>query len=192
MLILVLTLARMSAQPSPAPIGPRVSTAWLQQHLDDPQVHVIFIGNRGLYDRAHIPGARFLDHMETLAAGHDLLPPGELAKVLARAGAADGGREVLYGDEPMAIGWVYMAIASVGHTLDVSMLDGGIDLWLAEHRPVDSKTPPEGHAQLTVHPAPDLAVDAAWVRNHLESPDVRLLDVRTTEEWKAGICQARR
>ena len=71
-------------------VEPTVSTAWLQAHLTDPQVRVICTGTRDDYDRAHIPGARFVDHMDTVGGDHRLLPPDAIAKALAKAGAADG------------------------------------------------------------------------------------------------------
>src|SRR5438093_3573159 len=76
--------------------GSLVSTEWLQQHLDDPQVRVVATGDEGRYDRGHIPGARFLEHMDTLAGGggHHLLTPAALAPVLAKAGGTDGTRIV--------------------------------------------------------------------------------------------------
>ena len=49
-------------------VEPIVSTAWLQAHLADPQVRIVVTGDRGVYDRGHIPGARFIDHMETVGA----------------------------------------------------------------------------------------------------------------------------
>jgi len=176
-----------SAQPPTAAPGLLVSTSWLQQHLEDPLVRVIFIGERDLYDRMHIPGARFIDHMDTLAgSGHHLQTPDALAKVLARVGAEDGARIVLYGDSPMATGWLFTALASVGHASDVSMLDGGIELWRSEGRATSNKATPAASGKLTVRPAPDLAVDAKYVRAHLESADVRVLDVRTKGEWDRG------
>jgi thiosulfate/3-mercaptopyruvate sulfurtransferase len=166
--------------------GPLVSTAWLQQHLADPRVRVIGTGDRDRFDRAHVPGARFLEHMDTLEGNHHLLPVDRLAAVLARAGAADGTRIVLYGDSPMTTGWVFMALASVGHGNDVSMLDGNIELWLSEKRPIATDTAPAATGRLTVKPASDISVDRSWVRGHLESPDVRVLDVRTKRERDAG------
>src|SRR2546423_9424987 len=80
---------------------PLVSIPWLQQHLTDPQVHVIGTGDQGRFERGHIPGARFLEHMDTLGSGHTLLPPDRLAAVLAKSGAVDGAHVVLYGDSPM-------------------------------------------------------------------------------------------
>jgi len=176
------------AAPSGSP-GSVVSTAWLQQHLDDPRVRIVATGDEGRYDRGHVPGARFLEHMDTLGGdggGHHLLPPDALARVLAKAGAADGTRIVLYGDSPMTTGWVFMAFASVGHAADVSMLDGNIDLWRSEDRPVTTTKPAAAAGSFSVRPAPDIIVDAKWVRGQLESPSVRVLDVRTTGEWNSG------
>ena len=67
--------------------------------------------------------------MATIGGGHRLLPPDALAKALAKAGVADDTRVVLYGDQPMTTGWIYMTLAAIGHGDDVSMLDGGIRLW---------------------------------------------------------------
>lgn len=177
-----------------ATVEPTVSTAWVQAHLSDPQVRVVFTGERGIYDRGHIPGARFIDHMDTLgmqmngaAMDHRVLPLPDLAVALAaKAGAADGTHIVLYGDSPMQTGWIYMTLAAVGHADDVSMLDGGINLWRAEDRPVSTDVPPAGAGTLTVHPAPDVIVDAAYVKAQLQSPAVKVLDVRTTQEWDRG------
>ena len=177
------TLA-MALPASAAP--PLVSTEWLAQHLDDPQVRVIATGDQGRFERGHIPGARFLEHMDTLGNGHHLLPSDKLAPVLAKAGAADGTHIVLYGDSPMTTGWVYMAIASIGHGDEVSLLDGSVELWRSEGRPVSTSAAPAASGPLTVRPSSDLAVDAAWVKGHLKSPDVRILDVRTTGEWNDG------
>ena len=167
-------------------VDPIVSTDWLQAHLNDPQVRVIFIGDRGTYDRAHIPGARFIDHMDTVGSEHRPLAHDALARVLAKAGAEDGAHVILYGDSPMATGWLYMTLAIIGHGAETSLLDGGIALWESEKRPTSNKTPADGSGRLTVRPATDVMVDGAWVRSHLESPQIRILDVRTDEEWKQG------
>src|SRR5438105_984807 len=119
-------------------VEPIVSTAWLQAHLGDPSVRVIYVGDRRDYDRAHVPGARLIDHMDTVADGHRLASNDVLIRTFAKAGAADGAHVVLYGDSPMATGWVYLALASIGHGDDVSWLDGSIDLWQSEKRPTST------------------------------------------------------
>src|SRR5918912_1658729 len=96
---------------------PIVSAAWLQSHLNDPTVRVIFVGDSDTYNHAHIPGARLLDHMETVqmgADGHRLASTDVLIRALSKAGVADGVRVVLYGDSPTATGWVNTAVVPLG------------------------------------------------------------------------------
>jgi thiosulfate/3-mercaptopyruvate sulfurtransferase len=183
----LLVISPRTSQAQPAASRSPVSTDWLQDHLTDPQVRVVFAGEREAYDRAHIPGARRLEHMETLGPNHHLLGGQALVPVLEKAGAADGVRVVLYGDSPMVVGWVYMAFASLGHAADVALLDGNLELWRSEGHAVSATpVPPAAGGVLTVRAAADVAVDASWVRSHLQAPDVRVLDVRTTNEWNDG------
>ena len=170
-------------------VEPIVSTAWLQAHLTDPQVRVVYVGDADIYKMGHIPGARAIEHMDTVQMGpngHRLAPTDALVKAFTRAGVADGARVVLYGDTPMETGWVNSALAAIGHGHDVSWLDGGMASWEREKRPIETSTPPAGAGPLTVHQTPDLFVDAAWVRAHLESPTTKILDVRTQQEWNNG------
>src|SRR5207245_1681498 len=156
-----LTAIRPAAAQAPGSAGnpgTLVSTEWLAAHLNDPAVHVIATGDDSRYNRGHIPGARFLEHMDTLTDGHHLVAPDPLAAVLAKAGATDGARVILYGDSPMTTGWVYMALASVGHAADVSLLDGSVELWRSENRPVSTDTPAPAAGRLTGKSAPDVAV----------------------------------
>lgn len=169
--------------------SPIVSADWLQQHLKDPDIRIIYIGQVDDYKRGHIPGARVIDHMATVQMGengHRLAANDALAKALAKAGAADGTHVVLYGDSPMATGWVNSAFAAIGHAGDVSWLDGGLPTWRAEKRPLETTTPADATGMLTVRHGDDLFVDGAWVRAHLQSPSTKILDVRTQGEWNDG------
>lgn len=179
MLHLAVLLAATSAVP------PIVSTDWLAAHLSDPKVRVICTGD-GEFDQGHIPGAREVDHMATVGADHRLLPLPDLARVLARAGADDDAQIVLYGESPMTTGWIYMAFAAIGHSDHISWLDGSPALWRGEKRPTSRNATPSGTGRLSVRPAPDIIVDGAWVRERLQSPTVRVLDVRTQREWSDG------
>jgi thiosulfate/3-mercaptopyruvate sulfurtransferase len=169
-----------------AAVQPIVSTEWLAAHLKDPNVRVVDVSNRETYDRSHIDGAVFLDHMDTVDSGHRPLPADAMAKAWAKIGIGDDTHVVLYGDSPMATGWQYMMLASIGLGDRVSMLDGGIKLWEREKRPTSTLPPSVAAAKLTPRTAPDTIVDAAWVRERLESPAIKVLDVRTTQEWNNG------
>ncbi len=167
-------------------VQPIVSTEWLAAHLKDPNVRIVDASNRSSYDRLHIDGAVFLDHMDTAGSEHRPLPADAMAKVWAKIGVGDDTHVVLYGDTPMATGWQYMMLASIGHGDQVSMLDGGIKLWEMEKRPTSTTSPTVAAAKLTPLATPDTIVSAAWVRERLDSPKIKLLDVRTTREWDAG------
>jgi thiosulfate/3-mercaptopyruvate sulfurtransferase len=188
---LIALLGSLFAQAAPSPVGtvPAIVTiAWLQQHLNDSNVRVISTGDKGVYDRAHIPGARYISHDDAMVMGANqgLPAPALLASALANAGAVDNTHIVLYGDSPATTGWLFMAFASIGHGADVSMLEAGIDAWIAEGHSASTTAPPPANGTLTVRSTGDVVVDAAWVKARLESPTVRVLDVRTTGEWNAG------
>src|SRR5262245_15193858 len=181
----VIALAAVAAVTAP----PLVSTESLQSHLNDPQLRTIYCVNQAEYQLGHIPGARLLEDHQTASmdGGRHRLPSADvLVRVFAQAGVADATQVVLYGDSPMATGWVYMALSSIGHGDAISWLDGGMNLWRMEKRPVSTTTPPPGTGALTPQPRPDTIVDSAWVKSRLESPTTKILDVRTDREWNNG------
>ena len=189
MAVLVVTacVAPCAAQGTAPSAGPVVSIQWLKQHAANPGVVVIATNDTPPYESGHIPNARFLGHDGTLDHGaHRLLAPAQLATVLARAGATDSSRIVLYG-EPLAVGWLYYALASIGHADHVSVLDGNYTAWLAAGHSGSTDSPAPASGRLTVKPSPDIAVDRAWVRSHLDDPKTRLLDVRSSQEWEKGV-----
>jgi thiosulfate/3-mercaptopyruvate sulfurtransferase len=166
---------------------PVVSLAWLHQHLTDPNVVIIATDDQPPYSEGHIPGARFVGHEATIDHNdHRLRPPAELASALARAGATDTARIVLYG-EPLAVGWLYHAFASLGHGDRVSVLDGNYTAWRAAGHPSSTETPPAARGRLTAKLAADVSVDRAWVKSHLYDANTRLLDVRSQQEWDRGM-----
>lgn len=179
------TTVRAKAQ---AP-GPLVTTAWLAAHAKDANVVVISSDDDNRFAAGHLPGAQVVPHERTLGGNHRLLPAEQLARVLQETGASDTSHVVLYGDSPMATGWLYMAFAMLGHADRVSLLDGNLSLWRSEGRSVATGAvfPVSGlRGRLTPRPAPNVQVDAAWVRERLEKPGVCLLDVRSQREWDAG------
>jgi len=175
------------AVPSRDPAGDLVvSTSWLADRLNDSDVVVIATGTRASYEAGHIPGARFIAHQATLGSDHRMLEGPDLAEALAAVGVTDDSRVVLYGDQPMTTGWLYMAFASIGHGNHVSLLSGNINAWKADGHPVTSDPPPPLRGALTVRKVPDVIVAAPWVLERLEAPGVQVLDVRTQREWDNG------
>ena len=187
-LAIAISVALPAAQGAPpVAAGPVVSIDWLKQHLNNPGVVVIATNDTPSYEGGHIPNARFLGHDGTLDhAAHRLLPPADVAAALGRAGATDSARIVIYG-EPLAVGWLFYALASVGHADRVSVLDGNYTAWIAAGHPSSTDVPAPATGRLSVKPAPEIAVDRTWVRSHINDTNTRLLDVRSPQEWEKGM-----
>lgn len=171
-LIFILFLATMSiyvveAQDTIAPPTPQapaplksqmlVSTQWLADHLHDPQVVVLHVAkNRADYDRGHLPGARFLADDDFILGHVGLmveLPPAEtLKKNFESAGVSDESRVVIYTTDwyPYAAR-AYYTLDYLGHGDHTALLNGSIEQWRSEGRPIstDSVTPIQEN--LTLH-----------------------------------------
>lgn len=135
-----------------------VSTAWLADNMQDPDLRVFdatvhlrpatpgpyrIESGRADYEAGHIPGAGFLDLTGELSlAGAPLnftLPPlQQLEHAFGAAGIAQGTRVVVYSTTtPMWATRVWWMLRSAGFG-DVAVLDGGYARWTAEGRPVES------------------------------------------------------
>lgn len=163
-----------------------VSTTWLAEHLNDADLVLLHVGDRQGFERAHLPGARFvaLDTISTRKSDAgltlELLPIPALVERLEALGISNTSRLVVY----FGADWVSPA-ARVFYTLDyvglgdrACILDGGQPAWVAEGRPVtaDVVTPARGH--LVPRPRPEIVADAEWVKEHAGKPDVVLVDSR--------------
>ncbi|MEK9724493.1 MAG: rhodanese-like domain-containing protein, partial [Rhodospirillaceae bacterium] len=138
-----------------------VSTEWLAQHMNAPDVHIVdaswFLPNDGrkgidAYNEAHIPGAVFfdIDEIADTDSGlpHMLPSPEKFSSRVRKLGLGDGTRIVVYDANGgyMAACRVWWTFRVFGHE-DVAVLDGGLPKWLAEGRPAEDlpTTPQERH-----------------------------------------------
>ena len=134
-----------------------LSTKWLADHLNDPNVVVLHIADSYAdYKRGHIPGARYLAMKKISNNAGELnveLPPvEELQKTFSELGIGDKTQVVLY-----ATNWFpdgargYYTLDYLGHGDKTALLDGGIEQWLAEDRPVSAEVPKVSVAIFTPH-----------------------------------------
>lgn len=170
---------------------PLVSTAWLAEHLDAPDVRIIdaswFLPGsdrdpRAEYALAHIPGAVFFDIDDIVDETSDLphmLPSAvKFASRMRKLGIGDGARLVIYDSQGLfsapRVWWTFRAM---GHE-DVAVLDGGLPKWIAEGRPVEDGVPPPRERHFTSRYSNDLVRDKAQVRRALSSGKEQLVDAR--------------
>jgi thiosulfate/3-mercaptopyruvate sulfurtransferase len=163
-----------------------VSTEWLQQHLRDPKLVVIHTAaQKGDYDAGHVPGARWLPWPAYTMAQNGLsteMPPSAvLDSVLEMIGVADDSRIVIVGTVIQNTARLFFTLDYLGLSDRTSLLDGGIDAWRAERRPVEKSAPNVARTSLTVRPNAAKLVDASWLSSNLQNPSVTVLDARVPE-----------
>lgn len=186
-LILVATLA-LTAAPSVAQTGQNgvpllVSTAWLEEHLQDPKV-VILWTDQGNHDEALIANARRVPHesLMTMQGGHGLAPTDVLVEQLRAAGVSNDSHVVIYG-EPVSAGWLFFALDYLGHPR-VSMLDANITKWRSENRPFARTPLVAARGTFTPSPQAKRLATAADVQSAQRGGAV--LDARSPREYEAG------
>lgn len=166
-----------------------VSTGELARRLNDPRTVVIHVGrDRAGYDAGHIPGARFLplSSLVTEVDGipNELPPPAQLEAAFEAVGVGDGTRPVLYGDlEGLAAARAFFSLDYLGKT-DGALLDGGLEQWRAENRPLETAAPTIRPGSLTVRLRPDVLADADYIRANLDNDSTFvLIDARPAAEF---------
>jgi len=165
-----------------------VSTAWLAEHLTDPNLVIIHVGPAQDYKEGHIPGAQLLELSE-LSTPHEAgfmmqLPTvAQLKAAFEKVGISSDSRIVLY----FSRNWV-TAPSRVFWTLDylgladrASYLDGGLTAWRSESRPVTEDMHPTKPGTITPAIHENVLAQADWVKANLHTPGVAILDARTPQ-----------
>jgi len=172
--------------------SPVVSTAWLEEHLDDPNVRVIEVSDvndMALYHSGHIPGATWFywKDISWHETDRQFITPEAMAKRLGDIGIGPNTTVVLYGNPVQYGTYVFWMLTMAGHA-DLRVLDGTRTKWVAENRPLSTETP---HVEPVAYLAPapgnaSMRLGREAVRERLGVPGCLILDGRTPEEY-AGL-----
>jgi thiosulfate/3-mercaptopyruvate sulfurtransferase len=176
-----------------------VSTSWLQQHLSDADLVVIYVGrDPAEYGGGHIPGERFLP-LDELVEQHkdslnDLPPVAELQAAFEALGIRATSRIVLCdGSGGLLAARAYFTLDYLGLAERASLLDGGMERWNAEGRPVDSHAVHPARTQLAPQVKEDVLVTTARVaeiaagRSNGGTDVALLLDARSSAEFAGTV-----
>lgn len=176
-----------------------ITIAELASRLPDPALVVVDCRHdlakpswgRAEYERAHIPGARFLHLDEDLSSKpngrngrHPLPEPALFARTLGRAGISNATQVVAYDSQGGMVAarlW-WMLRHWLGHEA-VALLDGGWELWTAESRPVSADIPAAVQTVYSAAPRAN-AVDARFVLERLGQPGMILVDARAPDRFR--------
>src|SRR6476619_2862332 len=129
-----------------------VSTAWLAQHLKDPNLVLLQVGEKSEYTRQHLPGAQFVDFSDIpLPMQHDkpgelmlqMLPADQLRDKLVALGISNNSRIIVYygNDWVTPATRVVFTLDYAGLGADTSLLDGGMGAWTRDGHPVTNVVP---------------------------------------------------
>ena len=176
-----------------------VSTAWLAQNLNDRDLVILYVGrDRSQFDAEHIPGSRFV-RLDDLVEQHqgslnELPPVVKLQAIFESLGVADSTRVVLYGDGGgLLAARAYFTLDYLGHGDHTSLLDGGLEQWNAEARPVSREEAPAARAHLTPRLQPRIVISSSTMQRLSSSvtseaaPVYVLLDARPVDEFDGMV-----
>jgi thiosulfate/3-mercaptopyruvate sulfurtransferase len=165
-----------------------VTPRWLQEHMSDPKLVLLHVGDKAEYDTAHLAGARFIT-MNDVAAPRDttprarvleMLPDSALRAQLAKFGISNDSRIVVYfgKDFVSPATRIVLTLDRAGLGDATSLLDGGMPAWVAEGFATtrDATAPREGKlSALKVKPN---TVTGEWVRDNATKSGYALIDAR--------------
>ena len=155
-----------------------VDTDWLAAHLHDPQVRILdctthlpplpdfslytVVSGRDDFEKAHIPGAQFVDIDHDVSTAHPrlhfMLPAPEVfAAAMSRLGVGDDTLAVTYATANHWWGTrMWWMLRVFGHD-KAAVLDGGLQKWRHEARPTEGgPARPAPPARFTARYRPEL------------------------------------
>lgn len=181
-----------------------VSTDWLANHLDDPDLRVID-GSwylpaakrdpKAEYDAAHIPGARFFDIDEIADLRSDLPhmapPPEKFMSRMRSLGVGDGHQVVVYdGQGIMSAPRVWWTFKLMGHQ-NVAVLDGGFPKWKAGGHPIEDMPPVIKDRHMSTRFQNHLVRDVTHVSQAAKLARPQILDARARDRFEGSAPEPR-
>ena len=173
-----------------------VTTEWLSQHLDDPNLVVLdctvriepdeegniqALSGRADYESGHIPSAGFADLMVDLSdndSPHSFAvgTPEQFCAAMGALGVGDDSTVVLYdatGSVWAARVWWMLRWAGFDRA---ALLDGGLKAWTDEGRPLSTEPANRSPQPMTPAPRPKLIADRDEVFAALGNDAVSIID----------------
>lgn len=184
--------------------GAMVSTAWLAEHLNDPDVRIVDAtwampasgaNPQAAFVERHIPGAVFFDIDAIARPNTDplphMLPSAE--DFAAKVGALGIGSEdfvVCYDTHGLMTAarawWMFRVF---GHDR-VAVLDGGLPLWVADGHPVVGGQPTPAFKNVTPAFRPELVRGKDALLANLDSNAEQVVDARAGGRFDGSVAES--
>ncbi len=184
-----------------------VTTEWLSEHLDDPDLVVLdctvlvqadekggfqIVSGRANYEAGHIPSAGFADLLVDLSDPDSslefVMPSAErFAAAMGALGVGVDSRVVLYSannpDWPARVWWM---LRWAGFD-NVALLDGGLTTWIADGRALSTEVVNRTAKQFTVATRPELIADRDQVFAATADNDISIIDALPDAHFRGGF-----
>jgi thiosulfate/3-mercaptopyruvate sulfurtransferase len=168
-----------------------VSTQWVADHLDDPNVRLVEVDvDTTAYEQGHIRNAVGWNWQTQLSdrVRRDIPSKEEWEKLLGGSGIGNNTKIVFYGDNNnWFAAFAYWVAKIYGHQ-DTALMDGGRKKWELEGRELVQDAP-------RVQPTTYTAKDPDWslrayqqqVREYINAPGKAMVDVRSPAEFSGEV-----
>jgi thiosulfate/3-mercaptopyruvate sulfurtransferase len=166
-----------------------VSTDWLEQHIEDPNIRIIEVDeDTTAFEKGHIPGALAWNWNTDLhaAVGREYVDQDGLSKLLQKAGVGQDTTVVLYGgNNNWFAAYAYWLLRYLGFG-NVKLLDGGRKKWELESKQSTQDLPKVSATTLAVDQPINGEFRALrdYVLGKVSEGRAALIDVRSPEEYR--------
>ena len=164
-----------------------VSTAWVHDHLDDPNVRIVESNEDALlFHSGHLRSAEEIDWVRDLNHPliRDYLDGEAFSELCSRKGITRDSHVVFYGDKSNWWACYAFWVFSLFQHPRLSVMDGGRLAWELENRPLTKERSKRERSSYPVVPRDDKSERA--FRNEVESHlhrSLPLVDVRSPQEF---------
>ena len=168
-----------------------VETSWVADHLNDPNIRLIEADEDILlYEVGHLPGAVKLDwHVDVQdPVARDFVNQQAFEQLMSRWGISNDTMIILYGDRNNWYAcYSFWLFTMYGHR-NMKIMNGGRSKWEAESRPLTKEIPHFKPTTYRAQPADEtLRAFRDDVSSGLRSPERRLIDVRSPQEYTGEL-----
>ncbi len=168
-----------------------VETAWVAEHLNDPNIRLVEADEDVLlYEQGHVPGAVKLDWLVDVqdSVRRDFVDKAGFEQLMARWGISNDTTVIFYGDKNNWYAcYSFWLFKYYGHQ-DARVMNGGRQKWIDEGRPLTREAPRIEPTRYTAkEPNADLRAFRRDVEEILGKPGYALVDVRSPQEYSGEV-----
>ncbi|MBF0195566.1 MAG: sulfurtransferase [Magnetococcales bacterium] len=166
-----------------------VSQDWLESNLQDPSIRIIQVGGEKYFNSFHIPGALLLSYNNIVekkdGAAGARADEDKLIEIFSQLGIGPQTKVIAYdlsgGTDSARFIW---SLATLGHKGGGMVLDGGLNCWYEEKRPMVESVTTVNRVEFISQPDNSWEISADEVDELSQKNwDGVIIDVRTDKEY---------